>query len=400
MPTSNTTAWVEQSTHATKRKRAGLVCVGCHERKIKCDLQARTEEGQSICSRCSTTEQECQLRPSKRGHHQTTTTGRSHSPQVADQLQSHVNVANELGSSLCTPPYSTATNDTMLNFSQQPEPVFMTRSIESYPFAQRSNYLYPQVPVVPTEPPVVTRSETNAGKSAEQGQPVKSPQSRRNNSEVYLGESGFLSVYSQEHRDYTNGQETGLGSEQRSVEMPGQDLMLIFTETYFSMCWAFCPVLDKDTSATDIGHSPLLASAMALVGSQVQPPMLPSIKPASYYSRAKQIFHSDEEADPLKCLQAVCLFYWWSPRPSTQIQRDAAWWWSAVGIRLAQQLGFHREPKAGPHNISVLDRGLQRRIWWTLFVSGWYLDLDNMFANDIVGSRTSDSNMSGSSVSD
>lgn len=376
---SHTTGWIEQSTHPPKRKRAGLVCVVCHERKIKCDLQARSETEYKRCSRCIADRQECRLRPSKRGNHHNRAAGRSNGPQAVQipsplhvtQLQSQANEVNEPERALCTPPRSTATNERMSIHYSQPEPAVPARSNEVYPpFTHRNNYLYPQLAVNHIETSAALQPEASNGNSTEQSWSVSSPQSSRNkNSDVYLGESGFLSVYSQEHRDYTNGQEADPKGEPRSLDLPAPDLMQIFTETYFNSCYAFCPVLNRETVASDLERSPLLVTALALAGSHIQPPVIPSTKPATYYRRAKHMFYDEEETDPITCLQAISLFYWWSPRPSTQIQRDGAWWWSAAGIRLAQQMGCHRELRPGHSNSSDVDRGLRRRIWWTLFVS-------------------------------
>jgi hypothetical protein len=395
---STTTSWIEQSVHTPKRKRAGLVCVLCHERKIKCDLQAQDESGYKRCSRCIANRRECRLRESKRGNHHSRAAPRSDSPQSLEapsplqvthmpspphvtqttsplhvtRLQSsQLHPVNEMDDVLRTPSQSTATNDCMSIHYSQPQTGVPPRSTEPYPsFSHRSNYLYAQLPVNRMEPPMAPQSDVPIGSSTDQSWSVPSPQSSRNkNSEVYLGESGFLTVYSQEHRDYANGQEAGPKGDELTQDLPGPDLMQIFTETYFNSCYSFCPVLDRETLASDLARSPLLVNALALTGSQIQPPIIPSTKPEAYYSRAKHMFYDGEEIDPITCLQAISLFYWWSPRPSIRMQRDGAWWWSAAGIRQAQQMGFHREPRPGHPNSSSIDRGLRRRIWWTFFVS-------------------------------
>ena len=373
MPTTNTTNWIEQNVHATKRKRAGLVCVGCHERKIKCDLQALSESGQTSCSRCSTSNIECRLRPSKRGHQQNAASGRARSPQNATNSQPHNEQLSELENALCTPPYSTATNDMMALHSQQAEANFIDPAIDQFSaFAGGHNYLYPHLPIVAVAQPGASHRVTNTGNGSAASDQVVASTQAKSSLEPYLGESGFLSVYSQEVRDY-HRQHTTSSQARRASELPGSDLLGIFIETYFSSCYAFCPVLDRETIVSEIEQSPLVATSIALAGSHIQPPIIPSIKPETYYSRAKQMFHDEVEPDPLRSLQAVCLFYWWSPRPSQHSQRDQAWWWSAVGIRMAQQLGYHREPKGNMSNRSMTDRGLRRRIWWTFFVSYVYV---------------------------
>lgn len=50
------------------------------------------------------------------------------------------------------------------------------------------------------------------------------------------------------------------------------------------------------------------------------------------------------------------------------VHKDAAWWWTGLAIKYAQQLGLHREPKSAEDVGGTAMQGLRRRIWWTLFV--------------------------------
>jgi hypothetical protein len=78
--------WLHFSPHQQKRKRAELVCISCHSKKIKCDLQVwawgdtglvyrnvawpiqnRSNAGDSRCTACEDGDQHCQIRPSNRG---------------------------------------------------------------------------------------------------------------------------------------------------------------------------------------------------------------------------------------------------------------------------------------------------------------------------------------------
>jgi hypothetical protein len=61
------------------------------------------------------------------------------------------------------------------------------------------------------------------------------------------------------------------------------------------------------------------------------------------------------------------LFYWWAPRSPSTVHKDAAWWWTGLAIKYAQQMGLHREPR-NVHDVGGPKiQGLRRRIWWTLF---------------------------------
>jgi hypothetical protein len=340
------TGWIQQNGNMPKRKRAGLVCVACHAKKVKCDLQSRDNAG---CSHCVTNALECRVRASKRGNHRGQEASRPSPPPVA---QSRPAIDDE--TLLCTPPRSTATRER--EQIDHPQSAIQARADEAYPRLAHSASVSSQPGVI------IPRTD--------QSQSDSSPQSTRiNNPEAYLNQSGFLQVYSQEHRNYTNGEGAAPERDSLSLDFPEPDLLQSFSETYFRSCYAWCPVLDRDTLASDLARSPLLVNALCLAGSHIQPPIIPSTNAATYYSRAKQMFYNDDEVDPVTCLQTVCLFYWWSPRPSSQLQKDSAWWWTAVSIRLAQQIGLHREPKPSQHGTADVNRGLQRRIWWTLFVS-------------------------------
>lgn len=107
--------------------------------------------------------------------------------------------------------------------------------------------------------------------------------------------------------------------------------------------------------------------ALALVGSHVNPPLIPHDGPASYYTRAWRLFYEDAEPDTLTSLKAVALFYWWAPMSTAVVQRHSSWWWTSVLIRHAQQMNFHREPGLADPRRCTMDLSLRRRIWWTAF---------------------------------
>lgn len=390
----STTSWIDQSVNvnAPKRKRAGLVCVACHEKKIRCDLQSRDNAG---CTHCATTGQECRHRPSKRGNNR----GGSQRPQPSQVPSPPVpqpQPANEDENALCTPPQSAATNERMsIDYTHS---TVQARTNEAYPtFTHGGNYLYP-MPAANHNGTSVT-SQLGIVPRTEQSWSEASPQSSRNkNSEPYITESGFLQVYSREHRDYTSGEGVVPGDGSLTPDVADPDLLQSFIETYFRSCYAWCPVLDRETLPNDLARSPLLVNAISLAGTHIRPPIIPSTKPATYYSRAKQMFYNDEEVDPITCLQSICLFYWWSPRPSSQLHRDSAWWWTALNVRQAQQVGFHRELKPGHPGNAGVNYGLRRRIWWTLFVSELILSYYTLLIN-IVGSGAHNCDMSGSAMS-
>lgn len=94
------------------------------------------------------------------------------------------------------------------------------------------------------------------------------------------------------------------------------ELQQSFAETYFAYCWPWCPVIDTTDLWDGLEQPPsaLLSNAIALLGSRLRPPLVQHATAAEYYNRAKMLFYTDQESNPLVCLQAIILFYWWVPR--------------------------------------------------------------------------------------
>lgn len=184
-------------------------------------------------------------------------------------------------------------------------------------------------------------------------------------------DTGFLHVYGPENEFDAQKQalEACLTQEYPLADPHQQGLMGSFSETYFENCYPWCPVLDPSTLDDEIARSPLLANALAIAGSHVQPPLMPCPGPAEYYKKARTIFYEDGEMDELTTLKSIALFYWWAPRPPSLVHRHSSWWWTSVSIRHAQQMNLHREPPADHPLREQLSLSLRRRIWWTAFVS-------------------------------
>ncbi|KAE8354347.1 fungal-specific transcription factor domain-containing protein [Aspergillus coremiiformis] len=143
-----------------------------------------------------------------------------------------------------------------------------------------------------------------------------------------------------------------------------------FVETFFTYCYWWCPVIDPEllTAPSAGAASPLLQYALALCGTRIKPPLLPSCdSPDVYYERAKGLIYNHRQDNPLLLLASISLFNWWSVGAPNRVNIDGAWWWTGIAIRMAQQMGLHREPS--PHQVFPPGEtvGLRRRIWWTLF---------------------------------
>ncbi|KAL0780338.1 hypothetical protein CaCOL14_001673 [Colletotrichum acutatum] len=353
--------WLPFDASQPKRRRAELVCVVCHGKKVKCDLQARTSEGYESCTNCDVWEKECHLRPSKRtkrrrlvrpGH-----SSRVPTPPATSASGDEATVSQTDAVADAIHVLSTGFND----FVPPPPPSRSRHSISE----QHRHASSPH-----SAAPAVRSQEIHLAPSPSQ-RSQSSDARTEGVAESHTGDidTGFLQVYAPENQSDAEKQALKACLDHKySLSNPHeQDLQESFAETYFEYCYAWCPVLDSDTLASDIARSPLLANALATAASNVQPPLVPYEGPAEYYKKARTIFYEDEEADGLTTLMAVSLFYWWAPRPPSTVHRHSSWWWTSVLIRHAQQMNLHREPTASQVVSGNLNLGLRRRIWWTAF---------------------------------
>ncbi|KAI1880416.1 hypothetical protein JX265_002037 [Neoarthrinium moseri] len=309
--------WLHFDNSQPKRKRAELVCSSCHGKKIKCDLQKRSSQGQSKCTNCHTAARDCHVRPSKR--RRTATVGVEQRPPASLSPE----------------------NDTRAeaDVPRNESPVLVH---QESPSLQRTDH------------------------ASTSDMPVGAATSRSNPSDV---DTGFLQIYGPENQYDAEQQELKASLEHgyRHSNTQQQELLQIFAETYVDYAYPWCPVLDLDRIQDDTIRSPLLANSLALAASHIRPPLIPHEGPAAYYDKARAIFYNDEEPDGLTTLQAISLFYWWAPRPPSIAHRHSSWWWTSVLIRHAQQMNFHREPRPQDPSLGALNLSLRRRIWWTAF---------------------------------
>lgn len=189
----------------------------------------------------------------------------------------------------------------------------------------------------------------------------------------YLGESGYMQVFS---RGAGGGDSTSPHPSQLSFEPPAPldkipfALREGYSETYFDYACVWCPVIDRETLLLpEAAESLLLWHSLALCGNQIRPPLLEHASSSEHYNRAKGLFYTNYETSPILRICSTMLFYWWSADPPNVVSMDTAWWWTGTAIRLAQEIGLHREPNSGQIFAPGESAGLRRRIWWTLFVS-------------------------------
>lgn len=319
MDDSNSGAWQHYSTTTAKRKRADLVCFACHAKKVKCDLQQQRNDGNEACKSCSAVGRACHVRPSKREKKRKV----SKDGAGSQNEQSANTMTNGVDALLAADATFNAFTDGQLpQDSGTPHESIQSVRLSSSSFslqpAQSRNFgtnVSPQgmfqAISVSGESPTLQRE--HIATSLTNTTPTQ-------NGDV---DTGFLQVYAQENQFDAENQALVAQLEHRYCSDLRPDLEQIFTDTYFDYCYTWCPVLDRGSLVSDIASSPLLANALALASSHIQPPLLPHDGPEIYYKRARTIFYDDEEADEMMTLKALCLFYWWAPQSPSRVHRHS-----------------------------------------------------------------------------
>ncbi|KAJ4988908.1 cutinase transcription factor 1 alpha [Stagonosporopsis vannaccii] len=84
---------------------------------------------------------------------------------------------------------------------------------------------------------------------------------------------------------------------------------------------------------------------------------------ASFYGKAKALFDVGYENSKITTLQVAILLSFWGGSPNKHWN---FYTWISTGVTIAETIGCHRS-MAGI-NIKIQDRGLLKRLWWTLVV--------------------------------
>lgn len=132
-------------------------------------------------------------------------------------------------------------------------------------------------------------------------------------------------------------------------------------ETYWEYIYSWCPVIDP---GPDAATEPILQHVLALLAGSISPPFIPHADPRQHYRRARHLFEATDGADALMRVKAALLLSCSSAGPPNVGSMDNAFWWIGMTIRLAQDIGLHREPPPGTSKEAA---GLRRRIWWALY---------------------------------
>ncbi|SPO05062.1 related to CUTINASE TRANSCRIPTION FACTOR 1 BETA [Cephalotrichum gorgonifer] len=157
--------------------------------------------------------------------------------------------------------------------------------------------------------------------------------------------------------------------------LPPRALCDELINSYFTWVHPIVPVINRTRfmrQYRDPKNPPsfLLIQAILLAGSRVcnNPQILDangSTTPAAltFYKRAKALYDANYEDDRVTIVQSLLLmgWYWEGPEDVTK----NVFYWSRVATIVAQGSGMHRS--VDQSQLSLSDKRLWKRIWWTLF---------------------------------
>lgn len=158
--------------------------------------------------------------------------------------------------------------------------------------------------------------------------------------------------------------------------LPSPELARDLVELYFAHVHPLMPVINKTEfmakfADPDDNPSLMLLQAVLLCGLRVSNnPLLFDNKGLSnlalltFFRRAKALYETNYESDPVLIVQTVILIgsYWVGPEDVTR----NSFYWTRVGVGLAQGFGFHRDVTYSS-SLSTSEKKIWRRIWWCLF---------------------------------
>lgn len=152
-----------------------------------------------------------------------------------------------------------------------------------------------------------------------------------------------------------------------SFDMPLRAARQSLIDTYMRKCYPWTPILDPTELDNNREKPPslLLSQSVFLASSRVSaaPGVTAYASSEQFYQRAKALFWTGHEADPLTAIKAAINLHWYNPDGPEHISYDTSTFWLQIAVGLARQAGLNREPTRGNDQLE------RRRLWWALVVS-------------------------------
>ncbi|KAJ5207467.1 Transcription factor [Penicillium cf. griseofulvum] len=151
--------------------------------------------------------------------------------------------------------------------------------------------------------------------------------------------------------------------DQGAFELPPVSVQKELMASFNMHCAPWTPVVDPKWLEESAPRSMLLLQSVFLAGSRVSKAHLDYGSSEVFYRRAKLLFFFGGCDDPLISIVAACLLHWYNPVGPEDVSTDTSGFWIRTAGAMAFQIGLHKEPAP-----NARDRGLRRRLWWSLVV--------------------------------
>ncbi|KAE8373823.1 fungal-specific transcription factor domain-containing protein [Aspergillus bertholletiae] len=175
------------------------------------------------------------------------------------------------------------------------------------------------------------------------------------------------------HPDHLEPLELEILHRRDAFGLPPKAVQDTLVDVFFKWVAPILPVVDRHDFMRHYGDaenppSILLLQAMLMVASRhsisQQSSNKYTVSPRMFYKKAKALYDAGYESNPITIIQAVVLLgvYWEGP---DDLIESGIFYWSRLGIALAQELGLHENERYT--GLQPSERGLRKRIWWTLY---------------------------------
>ncbi|KAJ5793925.1 Transcription factor [Penicillium paradoxum] len=152
---------------------------------------------------------------------------------------------------------------------------------------------------------------------------------------------------------------------QGAFDLPPRAIREGLINTFIERCSPWMPIIERSWLEENGSQKPsiLLLQSIFVAASRVTsaPAVTAYASLHQFYRRAKALFWSGYEKNPVTVVAAVCILHWYNPEGPEHVSTNTSGFWRYVGVGLAHQIGLHKEPT------NKRDAALRRRLWWTLF---------------------------------
>ncbi|KAJ6072072.1 hypothetical protein N7499_010086 [Penicillium canescens] len=321
--------------------RAPTACVACNKKKVRCIF----DETSDVCLNCQRHEWPCFQRERKRKRTRTDDT-------QATRRRVAWGVSEASNISPCTVESSFTSSEEIHDRNQH------RHRSQSSIAGIRDALPTPEWSRV-SEP---SRSVSNPYSSA----PIPSFMARSR----YFDDT--VAINEDQARSYPTGEADGPTEDdiqllrlQGAFELPPRSIRDGLINTFMERCSPWMPIIERSWLEESGSQKPsmLLLQSIFVAASRVTsaPAVTAYASSHQFYRRAKALFWSGYERNPVTVVAAVCILHWYNPEGPEHVSTNTSGFWRYVGVGLAHQIGLHKEPT------NKRDAPLRRRLWWTLF---------------------------------